>query len=96
MPTSGDIVRFYLGGKPALAAVARVTSTRVRSQGDGVTGPLLIGVSTSEVRRPEDHRLVPQCEPPRSELALGERYLEAVRVAGALPEPRAPDAAGAA
>jgi putative glutamine amidotransferase len=58
--------------------------------GDGVTKPPLIGVSTSEVRRPEDHRLVPQGEPPRSELALGERYLEAVRMAGALPVILAP------
>jgi putative glutamine amidotransferase len=55
-----------------------------------VTSPPLIGVSTSEVRRPGDHRLVPQGEPPRTELALGERYLEAVRVAGALPVILAP------
>jgi putative glutamine amidotransferase len=55
-----------------------------------MTKPPLIGVSTSEVRRPEDHTLVPQGEPPRSELALGERYLEAVRMAGALPVILAP------
>jgi putative glutamine amidotransferase len=55
-----------------------------------VTRPPLIGVSTSEVRRADDHRLVPQGEPPRSELALGERYLEAVRMAGALPVILAP------
>ena len=52
---------------------------------DGVNRPPLIGVSTSEVRRPEDHRLVPQGEPARSELALGESYLQAVRTAGGLP-----------
>jgi putative glutamine amidotransferase len=58
--------------------------------GDGVSAQPLIGVSTSEVRRAEDHGLVPQGEPPRSELALGERYLEAVRMAGGLPVILAP------
>jgi putative glutamine amidotransferase len=55
-----------------------------------VTKPPLIGVSTSEVRRRGDHALVPQGEPPRTELALGDRYLEAVRMAGALPVILAP------
>jgi putative glutamine amidotransferase len=55
-----------------------------------VTKPALIGVSTSEVRRPGDHTLVPQGEPPRSELALGDRYLESVRMTGALPVILAP------
>ena len=55
-----------------------------------MTKPALVGVSTSEVRRPGDHTLVPQGEPPRSELALGDRYLEAVRLAGALPVILAP------
>jgi putative glutamine amidotransferase len=50
----------------------------------------LIGVSTSEVRLPEDHGLVPHGEPPRSELALGETYLQAVRKAGGLPVILAP------
>jgi putative glutamine amidotransferase len=50
----------------------------------------LIGISTSEVRRRDDHRTVPQGEPPRSELALGERYLEALRAAGGLPVILAP------
>lgn len=58
--------------------------------GDDVSRPPLIGVSTSEVRNPEDHRLVPQGEPPRSELALGESYLGAVRQAGGLPVVLAP------
>jgi putative glutamine amidotransferase len=58
--------------------------------GDGVKPQPLIGVSTSEVRRREDHRTVPQGEPPRAELALGERYLEAMRMAGALPVILAP------
>jgi putative glutamine amidotransferase len=52
--------------------------------------PALIGVSTSEVRRPEDHGVVPQGEPLRRELALGERYLDAVRAAGGLPVILAP------
>jgi putative glutamine amidotransferase len=55
-----------------------------------VSRPPLIGVSTSEVRRTDDHTLVPQGEPPRSELTLGERYLEAVRAAGGLPVILAP------
>ncbi len=55
----------------------------------------LIGVSTSEVRRRGEHRTVPQGEPPRSELALGESYLEAVRTAGALPVILAPVRTGA-
>ncbi len=50
-----------------------------------VSKPPLVGVSTSEVRRPEDHTVVPQGEPRRRELALGERYLDAVRSAGGLP-----------
>jgi putative glutamine amidotransferase len=45
----------------------------------------LVGVSTSEVRRAEEHSIVPQGEPRRRELALGERYLDAVRSAGGLP-----------
>ena len=55
----------------------------------------LIGVSTSEVRRRHEHSTVPQGEPPRSELALGERYLEAVRTAGGLPVILAPVRTGA-
>ena len=50
----------------------------------------LVGVSTSEVRRRDEHVTVPQGEPPRSELALGERYLEAMRMAGGMPVILAP------
>lgn len=50
----------------------------------------VIGVSTSEVRRSEDHGTVRQGEPPRAELALGERYLDALRGAGGLPMILAP------
>jgi putative glutamine amidotransferase len=60
-----------------------------------VSAPPLIGVSTSEVRRRDEHRTVPQGEPPRSELALGESYLEALRTAGGLPVILAPVRTGA-
>jgi putative glutamine amidotransferase len=55
-----------------------------------VSPPPLVGVSTSEVRSAGDHSLVAQGEPPRTELALGERYLEAVRMAGGMPVILAP------
>jgi putative glutamine amidotransferase len=55
-----------------------------------VSPPPLVGVSTSEVRSPGDAKLVAQGEPPRTELALGERYLEAVRLAGGMPVILAP------
>jgi putative glutamine amidotransferase len=50
----------------------------------------LVGVSTSEVRSPGDRQPVAQGEPPRTELALGERYLDAIRVAGGMPVILAP------
>jgi putative glutamine amidotransferase len=50
-----------------------------------VSSPPLIGVSTSEVRRADEHGLVPEGEPARLELALGERYLQAVRSGGGMP-----------
>lgn len=52
--------------------------------------PPLVGVSTSEVRSAGDRELVSQGEPPRTELALGERYLAAVREAGGMPVILAP------
>jgi putative glutamine amidotransferase len=55
-----------------------------------VSPPPLVGVSTSEVRSAGDRELVSQGEPPRTELALGERYLEAVRAAGGMPVILAP------
>jgi putative glutamine amidotransferase len=55
-----------------------------------VSPPPLVGVSTSEVRAAGDRELVSQGEPPRTELALGERYLEAVRAAGGMPVILAP------
>jgi putative glutamine amidotransferase len=59
-----------------------------------VSPPPLVGVSTSEVRSAGDSALVPQGEPARTELALGERYLEAVRLAGGMPVILAPVEAG--
>jgi putative glutamine amidotransferase len=50
----------------------------------------LIGISTSEVRRPADHKTVEQGEPAGTEIALGERYLAALREAGGLPVILAP------
>ena len=50
----------------------------------------LVGVSTSEVRSPGDRELVSQGEPARTELALGERYLDAIRMAGGMPVILAP------
>ena len=50
----------------------------------------LVGVSTSEVRSPGDRELVSQGEPARTELALGERYLDAIRAAGGMPVILAP------
>ena len=58
--------------------------------GPVVSPPPLVGVSTSEVRSAGDHQLVSQGEPPRTELALGERYLEAVRSGGGMPVILAP------
>jgi putative glutamine amidotransferase len=55
-----------------------------------VSPPPLVGVSTSEVRSPGDSKLVAQGEPPRTELALGERYLDAIRAAGGMPVILAP------
>src|SRR3954453_3808850 len=55
-----------------------------------VSPPPLIGISPSEVRSPGDRELVSQGEPARTELALGERYLDAVRLAGGMPVILAP------
>ncbi|HEY6779324.1 MAG TPA: gamma-glutamyl-gamma-aminobutyrate hydrolase family protein [Thermoleophilaceae bacterium] len=59
-----------------------------------MSAPPLIGVSTSEVRRIHDHDVVAHGEPARQELALGERYLEAVRLGGGMPVILAPVPAG--
>jgi putative glutamine amidotransferase len=55
-----------------------------------VSPPPLVGISTSEVRSPGDRELVSQGEPARTELALGDRYLNAVRAAGGMPVILAP------
>ena len=45
----------------------------------------LIAVTTSEVRRAEQFEAVPEGDPPRAEMALGLRYLQAIESAGGLP-----------
>jgi putative glutamine amidotransferase len=50
----------------------------------------LIGVSTSEVRRPQQAHFAEHSEPPRRELALGVTYLEAIERAGGMPVILAP------
>jgi putative glutamine amidotransferase len=50
----------------------------------------LIGVSTSEVRFPQDVDQTEHAEPPRRELAVGVTYAEAVERAGGLPVVLAP------
>ena len=48
-------------------------------------GPVLIGVTTSELRRPSEVRHQRHGEPARVEMALGMSYLRAVERAGGLP-----------
>jgi putative glutamine amidotransferase len=45
----------------------------------------LIGVSTSEVRLADNVDQTPQGEPPRREMALGLKYVQAIEAAGGLP-----------
>ena len=45
----------------------------------------LIGVTTSEVRVAQRHPHTPQADPPRSEMALGMSYSQAIAAAGGLP-----------
>jgi putative glutamine amidotransferase len=45
----------------------------------------LIAVTTSEMRDPPDHVAKPATDPPRREMALGMRYLEALELSGAIP-----------
>ena len=52
--------------------------------GDSLDRPL-IGVTTSEVRLADQVEHTPQGEPPRREMALGLRYLQAIEEAGGLP-----------
>lgn len=52
--------------------------------------PPLIGVSTSEVRFPQDVDQTEHAEPPRRELAVGVTYAEAVEQAGGVPVVLAP------
>ena len=59
----------------------RIASARL---GDSLDRPL-IGVTTSEVRLAEQVEHTPHGEPPRVEMALGLRYLQAIEEAGGLP-----------
>ena len=45
----------------------------------------LIGITTSEVRRPEISNPLPESEPPQPELALGMPYVRALARSGAIP-----------
>src|SRR3954463_3218126 len=45
----------------------------------------LIGITTSEVRRPEISHPLPESEPPQPELALGMPYVRALARSGAIP-----------
>jgi putative glutamine amidotransferase len=56
-----------------------------RAKLDGSLDRPLIGVTTSEVRLADQHEQTPQGEPPRREMALGLRYLQAIEEAGGLP-----------
>ncbi|MEA2210101.1 MAG: putative glutamine amidotransferase [Solirubrobacteraceae bacterium] len=59
-------------------------SERVLSIASEQTRPL-IAVTTSEVRRSESVAPTPQGEPPRHEMALGLKYLQALEDAGGIP-----------
>jgi putative glutamine amidotransferase len=48
-------------------------------------GPPLIAVTTSEMRVAAMHANTPEADPPRTEMALGMKYLEAIERAGGLP-----------
>ena len=53
--------------------------------GADVTVRPLIGVTTSEVRVPDDVEPLPQSDPRRTEMALGMKYMNAIESAGGLP-----------
>jgi putative glutamine amidotransferase len=63
---------------------------RVRHEGGRGLTPPLIGISTSEVRFPQDVDQTEHAEPPRRELAVGVTYAEAVEQAGGVPVVLAP------
>ena len=50
-----------------------------------MTRPPLIGITTSEVRRPLLANATPESEPPQPELALGMPYVRALARSGAIP-----------
>ena len=50
-----------------------------------VSGPPLIGLTTSEIRGRDEFKPKPQGDPPRKDLALGFKYFEAIERAGGIP-----------
>lgn len=50
-----------------------------------VAGPVVVGVSSSEIRIPEHLRQIPTGEPPHREVCLGVPYLDSVQQVGAVP-----------
>jgi putative glutamine amidotransferase len=53
--------------------------------GAGVSSAPLIGLTTSEVRKRDEFKPMPQGDPPRKDLALGFTYFEAIERAGGIP-----------
>jgi putative glutamine amidotransferase len=53
--------------------------------GAHVNGPPLIGLTTSEIRTPEEFKPKPEGDPPRKDIALGFKYFEAIERAGGIP-----------
>lgn len=53
--------------------------------GARMSGPPLIGLTTSEVRTADEHKATPEGDPPRKDLALGFKYFEALQRAGGIP-----------
>ncbi|HEX8647556.1 MAG TPA: gamma-glutamyl-gamma-aminobutyrate hydrolase family protein [Thermoleophilaceae bacterium] len=50
-----------------------------------MSGAPLIGLTTSEVRKRDEFKPMPQGDPPRKDLALGFKYFEAIERAGGIP-----------
>jgi putative glutamine amidotransferase len=53
--------------------------------GAQLSGPPLIGLTTSEIRTPDHFEPTPEGDPPRKDIALGFKYFEAIEAAGGIP-----------
>ena len=53
--------------------------------GAQLNGPPLIGLTTSEIRTPDEFKPKPEGDPARKDIALGFKYFEAVERAGGIP-----------